>query len=62
MELKNKPTKEQVRHYLGERQALRCPPPPIDDIRRQLGWGQVQTLAAEDRQPADEPRAGMAGD
>ena len=61
MELKNKPTKEQIRNYLGERQALRCPPPPIADIRRQLGWGLVQTLEEEDRQYAGERPAGVAG-
>jgi hypothetical protein len=32
------PTKEQVRHYLENRQAENKMPPSLDEIRRQLGW------------------------
>ncbi|PRC93844.1 hypothetical protein S2091_1453 [Solimicrobium silvestre] len=32
------PTKEQVRHYMHERQAEKMPPPSTDEIRRRLGW------------------------
>ena len=57
MELPSKPTKEQIRHYLGERQAQRCPPPSIVDIRRQLGWGLVQATGEEDRRHGAESPA-----
>jgi hypothetical protein len=50
MELQKKPTKEQIRHYLGERQAQHCPPPSTVDIRRQLGWGLVQTVEEDRRE------------
>jgi hypothetical protein len=33
-----KPTKEQVREYMGRRQAEHKPPPNCKEIRRQLGW------------------------
>jgi hypothetical protein len=33
-----KPTKEQVREYMGRRQAEHKPPPSREEIRRQLGW------------------------
>jgi hypothetical protein len=32
------PTKEQVRAYMLERGHTWRPPPPPDEIRRQLGW------------------------
>jgi hypothetical protein len=32
------PTKEQVRAYMLRREAERRPPPPLAEIRRQLGW------------------------
>jgi hypothetical protein len=32
------PTKEQIRRYMLARQADHSPPPPINEIRRQLGW------------------------
>ncbi len=32
------PTKEQVRAYMVAREAARLPPPPPDEIRRQLNW------------------------
>jgi hypothetical protein len=36
-----KPTKEQVREYMGRRQAEHKPPPPQEEIRRQLGWNVI---------------------
>lgn len=39
MDSLKQPTKEQVRQYLVERQAAHTPPPPMEEIRRQLGWG-----------------------
>lgn len=39
------PTKEQTRAYLQERQRANTPPPSIEEIRRQLGWGLVTPLA-----------------
>jgi len=33
-----KPTKEQVRQYMNQRQAERKPPASIEEIRQQLGW------------------------
>jgi hypothetical protein len=33
-----RPTKEQTRAYLQERQRSKEPPPSIEEIRRQLGW------------------------
>ncbi len=32
------PTKEQIRHYLQERQIEKLPPPSTEEIRRRLGW------------------------
>jgi hypothetical protein len=32
------PSKEQVRAYMAAREHARQPPPPPEDIRRQLGW------------------------
>jgi hypothetical protein len=32
------PSKEQVRHYLQQRQAEHKSPPTLEEIRRQLGW------------------------
>lgn len=34
----SKPTKEQTRSYLQQRQRATTPPPSIEEIRRQLGW------------------------
>jgi hypothetical protein len=34
----SKPTKEQLRQYLYQRQQKSDPPPTPDEIRRQLGW------------------------
>lgn len=38
----SKPTNEQVRNWLQQRQADRLPPPSPDEIRRQLGWHLVE--------------------
>jgi hypothetical protein len=32
------PTKEQVRAYMARRELAHRPPPPPDEIRRQLNW------------------------
>ena len=32
------PTKEQVRHYMAQRQSEHKIPPPLQEIRRRLGW------------------------
>jgi hypothetical protein len=37
------PTKQQVKQYLQERHASKAPPPSPEEIRRQLGWGLMQT-------------------
>jgi hypothetical protein len=42
METRSKPSKEQVREYLRRRQEAHCPPPNIQEIRRQLGWDLVE--------------------
>ncbi|HWJ93762.1 MAG TPA: hypothetical protein VNT33_03505 [Telluria sp.] len=34
----SRPTKEQVRAYMHGREHALRPPPPPDEIRRQLGW------------------------
>lgn len=39
------PTKEQIRQYLEARQAERCPPPSMQEIRRQLGWDMLRPAA-----------------
>lgn len=33
-----RPTKEQVRRWMDERRLSALPPPPLHEIRRQLGW------------------------
>ncbi|MES2263696.1 MAG: hypothetical protein V4724_34690 [Pseudomonadota bacterium] len=38
MEQQKNPTKEQIRQYMEQRRARQCPPPSIQEIRRQLGW------------------------
>ncbi len=35
------PTKEQVRHYMHQRQAEKLPLPTTDEIRRRLGWNLI---------------------
>lgn len=41
----NHPTKEQVRLYMELRQVERNMPPPIEEIRRRLGWNLVAIRA-----------------
>ena len=43
MDSVKQPTKEQVRRYMEQRQAERKVPPPIEEIRRRLGWNLVST-------------------
>ena len=43
-----RPTKEQVRDYMALRRQQHTPPPPLKEIRRQLGWDLVET-------PRDKP-------
>lgn len=40
------PTKEQIRQYLEARQAERCPPPSMQEIRRQLGWDMLRQVTS----------------
>lgn len=42
MQSQSKPNKQQIRDYMAQRQQQRTPPPSIDEIRRQLGWGLLQ--------------------
>ena len=37
-----KPTKEQIREYMGRRQAEHKPPPSREEICRQLGWELIE--------------------
>jgi hypothetical protein len=37
------PTKEQVRAWQQERIEAKAPPPSPEEIRRQLGWGLMQS-------------------
>jgi hypothetical protein len=41
MSTTTKPTKQQLRAYLYERQRATTPPPTPEEIRRQLGWAMV---------------------
>jgi hypothetical protein len=43
----NVPTKEQIRSWLRNELARRRPPPDIQQIRRDLGWGLALTLRNE---------------
>jgi hypothetical protein len=36
------PTKQQVRQYLEQRIESRTPPPSMEEIRRNLGWGLIE--------------------
>jgi hypothetical protein len=47
MKTHNQPTKEQVRQYLETRRTQASPPPSITEIRRQLGWTFMTTLAGK---------------
>lgn len=40
-----RPTKEQVRRWMDERQRSSQPPPSLTEIRRQLGWELVHPAA-----------------
>jgi hypothetical protein len=44
MDRSTQPTKEQIRQYLAQRQIARCPPPSLAEIRRQLGWGLIDSV------------------
>lgn len=47
----SKPTNEQVRNWMQQRQADRSPPPSPEQIRRELGWGLVEAQRAGQKQP-----------
>jgi hypothetical protein len=38
----SKPSNQQVRSWMQQRQADKSPPPSPEEIRRQLGWGLVE--------------------
>lgn len=38
----SKPSNQQVRSWMQQRQAEKSPPPAPEEIRRQLGWGLVE--------------------
>jgi hypothetical protein len=38
----SKPSNQQVRSWMQQRQVDRTPPPAPEEIRRQLGWGLVE--------------------
>lgn len=38
----SKPSNQQVRNWMHQRQADRSPPPSLEEVRRQLGWGLVE--------------------
>jgi hypothetical protein len=40
----NKPSQQQLRSYLAARRESNTPPPSASEIRRQLGWGLVQSV------------------
>lgn len=40
----NKPTQQQLRTYLATRRVSNSAPPEPAEIRRQLGWGLVQSV------------------
>jgi hypothetical protein len=37
-----KPTQQQLRAYLYARHKEKTPPPPIEEVRRALGWHLIQ--------------------
>lgn len=43
----NRPTNEQVRSWMQQRQADRSPPPTPEEIRTQLGWRLVEAEREE---------------
>lgn len=38
----SKPSHQQVRDWMQLRQVLRTPPPPPEQVRRELGWVLIQ--------------------
>jgi hypothetical protein len=44
-----KPSNQQVRSWMQQRQAERKPPPSPDEIRRELGWQMVEAERAASR-------------
>jgi len=38
----SKPTNQQVRSWMQQRQVDRVPPPSPEEVRRELGWGLVE--------------------
>jgi hypothetical protein len=43
----SKPSNQQVRSWMQQRQAERRPPPTPEEIRKQLGWGLVEAQREE---------------
>jgi hypothetical protein len=41
------PSRQQVREYLERRIQDRTPPPPLEEIRRQLGWKLIEAARLE---------------
>jgi hypothetical protein len=37
-----RPSKEQVRKFMQQRQVERTPPPTPEEIKRQLGWKMIE--------------------
>ncbi len=52
METLNRPSKQQVRTWLTDRQNLHSPLPDIDQIRRELGWGLLPHLRQTEGLPS----------
>lgn len=42
-----KPTPQQVRDWMQQRQVSKTPLPTMEEIRRQLGWGMLINKSAE---------------
>lgn len=64
MDTTQQSTKERVRHYMENRQAQRCAPPPISEIRRQLGWDMLQparqaSFSMQFAEPGNDGRAAV---
>jgi hypothetical protein len=45
------PTKEQIRHYIHERQTEKMPMPSSAEIRRRLGWDLINDSKAKVKLP-----------
>ncbi|MDB5822195.1 MAG: hypothetical protein JWR21_899 [Herminiimonas sp.] len=41
------PTKQEVRDYMEKRQTSHQPPPPMEKIRRNLGWHLIEQSRKE---------------